>query len=462
MDYKKFNLYITALKIPFDIIGIFAGFLLAYYLRYNQIGQRVVSVMPVKTFLLIITFVTLVWLIIFSLAKLYQFGKRVLVEEIGIVAVAISAGMMILFTILFFTNNNTFSRLIIAYSWILTFAFVAFFRIILKVLEIIHYRSEKGKIKLLVIGSSTHAKQFIKSYSSPNSRYKIVGIINDKKINEARYLGEISDYQKVIEKYKIDEVIQADPEIDNNLTQEIVNYCQLNGVKFKFISRLLSIRSKNINIEAINNIPVVELIRSPLDGWGQIVKRVIDILGSAVLIVVFSIPMLVIAILIKLDSKGPVLFRQKRVGKNNKVFTFLKFRSMYTGAHREHKKMIEKYGNMFKLKSDPRVTKIGNILRKTSLDELPQFFNAFIGNMSLVGPRPPMPEEVERYSSSEKRRVGFKPGITGLWQVSGRSDVNFKEWVELDVYYIENWTLMLDFHILFRTFLAIFSKRGAY
>jgi exopolysaccharide biosynthesis polyprenyl glycosylphosphotransferase len=462
MDFKKFNLYITALKLPLDVIAIYAGFVLAYYIRYKNIGIRVTRAMPFDSFNLIILFIIVVWLIVFALSKLYEFRKRAFIEEFGITVVAISAGMMVLFTILFFTNNNSFSRLIIGYSWIFTSAFVVFFRAVLRIIEKVHYLSDKGKIKVLLIGSDDTADEIFKSYNVKGSRYKIIGVLNDQNNNNIKLLGKASDYQKIIEQYKIDEVVQTDQNLDKNLTESIINYCHLNGIGFKFISSISAIRSKNIIVEAIGGIPVIEIRRSPLAGWGRIAKRIMDIIGSIIAIIIASPLMLVVSIVIKLDSKGPVLFKQRRVGANNKEFIFMKFRSMYTGAHKEHEKMIKKYGNMFKLKDDPRVTRFGRFLRKTSIDELPQFFNVFKGEMSLVGPRPPMPEEVSRYSEWQKKRVGFKPGVTGLWQVSGRSDTSFEEWVKLDVYYIENWSLLLDLHIILKTFFVIFTKRGAY
>ena len=171
--------------------------------------------------------------------------------------------------------------------------------------------------------------------------------------------------------------------------------------------------------------------------------------------------MILIALIIKVTSPGPILFKQSRVGLRSE-FNFIKFRSMRQDAEKLHNEYIKKYGNMFKLKNDPRVTPFGRFIRKTSLDEIPQFFSVLCGEMSIVGPRPPMPEEVKFYSIQEKKRLGVKPGITGLWQVSGRSNTSFEEWVRLDVYYIENWSLWLDFSIMIKTLWAIFKKDGAY
>jgi len=207
------------------------------------------------------------------------------------------------------------------------------------------------------------------------------------------------------------------------------------------------------------------------------VKRFIDILCAVFSILILSPLMLIIAVIIKLTSEGPVLFRQERLGYQGKKFTFYKFRSMYVcsddSIHREYMcKLIKgddekinmgsRINPYFKIKNDPRITPFGSILRKSSLDELPQFFNVLMGNMSLVGPRPPIQYEVDKYQSWHKKRVfDVKPGITGLWQVKGRSQTTFDEMVRLDLQYIRNWNLWLDFKILFNTFKAVFSAKGA-
>ncbi len=205
----------------------------------------------------------------------------------------------------------------------------------------------------------------------------------------------------------------------------------------------------------------MEFSRTPLDGWGRIIKHLTDLFGSIILIVLTSPLMILTAVLVKLTSRGPILFRQERVGLERN-FTFYKFRTMRTGSEKEHEKYIKKYGNMFKLSNDPRLTPVGSFLRKTSIDELPQFFNVLRGDMSLIGPRPPMPEEVKKYTNWQKRRLGIKPGITGLWQVSGRSEISFDEWVRLDAFYIENWSLWLDCQIFLKTIWVVIKGRGAY
>ena len=190
----------------------------------------------------------------------------------------------------------------------------------------------------------------------------------------------------------------------------------------------------------------------------------IDIIGSVFAIFIFLVPSIIIAVLIKLDSQGSVLYKSKRIGKNGRLFTFYKFRTMYSGSDELREELIKDFsrdGIEIKLKNDPRITKIGKILRKTSLDEIPQFYNVLRGDMSLVGPRPPMPDEVKKYSIKQRRRISMKPGITCLWQISGRSMLSFEDRVELDLKYIDEWTLKLDFIIILKTIPALLFAKGA-
>ena len=197
----------------------------------------------------------------------------------------------------------------------------------------------------------------------------------------------------------------------------------------------------------------------------MLVKRVIDIIGAVVGLFITLILTIFVAPAIKLESKGPLFFKQIRVGKNGRPFTFYKFRSMYAGAEEQKLALMEQNemeGNMFKIENDPRITKVGRFIRRTSIDEFPQFWNVLKGDMSLVGTRPPTIDEYEHYEGWQKRRISFRPGITGLWQISGRSNIkSFDEVVKLDLEYIDNWSLGLDFKILAKTVIAVFSGIGA-
>ncbi len=228
---------------------------------------------------------------------------------------------------------------------------------------------------------------------------------------------------------------------------------------------LTDIAGPRIHTQQVAGLPLIHVTTPTLEGGQRVAKRLFDILVSGLLILLAALPMLVIAALVKLDSKGPVLFRQDRVGIEGKHFQMLKFRSMVVDAEArlaELQQRNEGSGLLFKIKDDPRITRVGGVLRKYSLDELPQLFNILAGSMSLVGPRPPLPREVEAYEHDVRRRLLVKPGLTGLWQVSGRSNLSWQDSVRLDLYYVENWSLAGDLVIILRTVRAVFRSTGAY
>jgi len=242
---------------------------------------------------------------------------------------------------------------------------------------------------------------------------------------------------------------------------------------FRYAADLLGTKVLKTEVSEVAGIPLVEVKRTPLDGWGRIIKRIFDIVFSGLLIIAFSPVMLIAALMIKLDSRGPVFFSRRddgsflyRVGQGGKPFKYFKFRSMIEHCDSmRYKELADRNlrddGPLVKIKDDPRVTRVGKFIRRFSIDELSEFFLVFRGDMSLVGPRPHLPEEVAKYEHHHKKLLTIKPGITGLAQISGRSDLSFEDEVKLDTYYIENWTMMLDFSILLRTPLAVFRHRSA-
>lgn len=267
-------------------------------------------------------------------------------------------------------------------------------------------------------------------------------------------------------KDQVDAILVANPDITNHELHKIKAFTDQEHLRFIYSSEIAPSGTTRPILHTFAGLPVIEVPKTPLDGWGAIYKRVFDIVGASALILA-SLPLqILLALLVKLDSSGPIFFLQKRVGQGGKSFTYFKFRSMKKDAHkfRFDPKFIEKYGNMregsplFKLENDPRVTRIGKIMRKFSMDEIPEFYNVLRGKMSLVGPRPHMPEEVEKYQPHQRQVLTIKPGITGMAQISGRANLEFDEEVRLDQYYIENWTPWLDIIILAKTPLAVFEK----
>ncbi|MBQ8547450.1 MAG: sugar transferase, partial [Lachnospiraceae bacterium] len=249
--------------------------------------------------------------------------------------------------------------------------------------------------------------------------------------------------------------------------QQYIDVCLDMGVSVRVIMSVFKAHGAQRYVSSVGTYPVITYHRVCLDDSSRAVKRIIDIICSLIGILVFSPIMLVTAIAIKLESKGPVIFKQKRAGLNGRIFKMYKFRSMCVDAEELKAKLQEqnevKDGMMFKIKDDPRITKVGKFIRKTSIDELPQFFNVLFGDMSLVGTRPPTLDEVEKYERSHWRRMSIKPGITGMWQVSGRSQItDFDQIVELDTEYIDHWSIWLDFKIMIKTVFSLLQRKGAY
>jgi exopolysaccharide biosynthesis polyprenyl glycosylphosphotransferase len=260
-------------------------------------------------------------------------------------------------------------------------------------------------------------------------------------------------------------VIVADPNIPKVETVQVLERCNDNNVAFRYVADLFETELGRIHITDIAGVPIIEVRRTPLDGWGRIIKRTVDIVGSLLGLIIALIPGIIVALAIKLDSAGPVFLPLDRVGQGQRRFILWKFRSMIKDAHALKSQLMAQNeradGPLFKINNDPRITRVGQFIRKTSLDELPQLLNVLTGTMSLVGPRPHEPEEVARYERHHKKLLTVKPGMTGMAQVSGRSNLSFEEEVRLDTYYIENWSLSLDFQIMVRTPLAVLKIETA-
>jgi exopolysaccharide biosynthesis polyprenyl glycosylphosphotransferase len=280
-----------------------------------------------------------------------------------------------------------------------------------------------------------------------------------------KMLGTLDELGLVIRSMEIDEVIIALPSHMHQQAIRSVRLCERVGASFKLIPDLYELSLSRIDMEAIEGIPLIGIKQVSLNSAQRLVMRIIDA-GVAVAVLIVGSPLwLCIGLAIRFTSSGPVVYKQTRIGENGQPFKVYKFRSMYRDADRIKAALIshnEAKGPLFKMKDDPRITPIGKLLRRTSVDEFPQLFNVLRGEMSLVGPRPPLPSEVAQYEDWQRGRLAMKPGLTGLWQVRGRSDISFDEGVLMDLYYIENWSLRLYFQILLRTIPAVLFSRGAY
>jgi exopolysaccharide biosynthesis polyprenyl glycosylphosphotransferase len=283
-------------------------------------------------------------------------------------------------------------------------------------------------------------------------------------MSESPILDQLST---VIADEPVDEVLIALPMHKYGaLVDTIVRHCEEQGIIVRVRTEMFNTGVARSYTDELEGVPVVTIQSGPEDGWQLIAKRLIDILGSAGLLLVLAPVFAIVTLLIRLDSAGPILFAQERVGLNKRRFRMLKFRTMLDGADQQQlvlERLNEAEGPVFKIRNDPRITRVGRILRRFSIDELPQFFNVLKGDMSLVGPRPLPVRDVNRINVQwHKRRFSIKPGITCLWQVNGRSNIGFNDWVRMDLDYIDKWSLGLDLKILMKTIPAVFRGPGAY
>jgi len=279
------------------------------------------------------------------------------------------------------------------------------------------------------------------------------------------HLGAFRELEHLLTEQVIDEGHVCLPVRSSyELIQSIAHLCVGVGVPVRLVADLFPLRLATSRAFRMGQIPMLSLSTVPESAGQLAIKRLLDIAVSLSLLMGLSPFFLLIAVLIKLETRGPVFFLQERVGVNQRRFKIYKFRSMVADAEDQRKRLDalnEADGPVFKIRNDPRITRVGRFIRKYSIDELPQLINVLNGEMSLVGPRPPIPAEVEQYTWDQRRRLSVKPGMTGLWQVSGRSDLSFKEWVELDLQYIDSWSIWEDFMILLKTFRVVIEGRGA-
>jgi len=298
----------------------------------------------------------------------------------------------------------------------------------------------------------------------------VIGVINDESIRKVEkadnieVIGTLEDLTEILHSYAVDQVMFVVPRLRLTHIEDAIYSCETEGVKATIAVDLFDLTvAKSIPTE-LDGIPLISFETTTANEWQLFMKRSIDILLSGLGLLILTPLYSIAALLIKLSSRGPVLFKQKRIGLNGREFIFYKFRTMYDGSEKrrtELEALNEMDGPVFKIKKDPRITPVGRILRKFSIDELPQFLNVFLGHMSIVGPRPPLPDEVRQYQCWHRRRLSMRPGISCLWQISGRNNIDFENWMKLDLQYLDNWSLWLDFKILIKTIPAVVFGSGA-
>ncbi|MFZ6035934.1 MAG: sugar transferase [Patescibacteria group bacterium] len=451
---KKSELLFSAILVPVDYCMVVVAGIFAYNLRFFSFFTDIRPVfyeIVFKDFFTIVLSVAAIYVIIFALSGLYAIkSTRRLLDEMSRVFVAATAAIAIVIIIIFFQRELFSSRFIILSGWILTVILVIIGRSLVRYIQRVFLKRGVGLHNIVIIGNDKTTEDIVKQiYQRPTLGYRIV----ERSVD---FSGDIEERLK--EKMKtvsIDELILGDTSVDKSQVLAMRNFCTDYHITYKYATDLFEVQPTHIEINTIADIPIIEVKRTRLDGWGKIAKRIVDIVGSGVGLIILSPFLLLIALGIMIDSQGGVFVKLERVGYKGKAFRLYKFRSMVRNAHALKQDLVQMNeradGPLFKIKNDPRITRVGRFLRKTSLDELPQLYNVLKGEMSLVGPRPHEPEEVSRYERWQRKLLTIKPGMTGLAQISGRSDLRFEDEAKLDIYYIENWTPTLDFRIVIKT-----------
>ena len=323
----------------------------------------------------------------------------------------------------------------------------------------------------LIVGTGPRAEKFIKNIEAhPEWGIKIIGLVDDdvskvgKKVCGHEIIGTIDNIQHILQYQVIDEVVFIVPRMWLERIQDSIQVCETQGVRTHVAADLFNLSIARAKYNDLEGFPLLTFDTSFAMEWQLCIKRSIDLFVSLLCLIVLFPIFLIVSILIKFTSRGTIFFKQRRVGLNGRNFNLYKFRSMYKDAQNKFVDVAhlnEMKGPVFKMKDDPRITPLGKFLRKTSIDELPQLYNVLVGHMSLVGPRPPIPAEVNEYQLWHRRRLSMRPGLTCLWQISGRNKIDFDEWMRLDLKYLDNWSLWLDFEILVKTIPTVLFGVGA-
>ncbi|MDI6778172.1 MAG: sugar transferase [Patescibacteria group bacterium] len=468
---KKSELFFALLLVPVDFAMIVAAAVLAYWFRFTPGIIEIKPVLfdfPFNTYLKIALTVAPFFLLIFALEGLYSLkSTRSFWREFFKIIFSVTVGITLIIFAIFLQQDWFSSRFVILTAWGLAILFITIARYATNFIQrlLLVYKGY-GVHRLVLVGKGGYCDTVCRQFKeNPEHGYKVIAVENRIDINSLRVFNKEKG---------IDEILVCDPEISMKDLREVSDFCNRNRIAFRFVPAILQSVSTNFEIKTLFDEPIIVIKNTPLEGWGKIAKRIFDIVGSALGILI-TLPITIFtAVAIKLDSKGPIVFKNERVGHEGN-FNALKFRYMKiehcTGTQNPelekalelekdliHKQSVRK-GPLYKIKNDPRKTRVGRVIEALSIDELPQLLNVFKGDMSLVGPRPHQPREVEKYETWQKRTLSIKPGVTGMAQISGRSDLSFSDEARLDIYYIENWSLWLDIEILFKTFFVLLKKR---
>jgi exopolysaccharide biosynthesis polyprenyl glycosylphosphotransferase len=449
-------------------VSIFAAAALA---PLSVLGEKRIQVHTIVG----IAVLLLMWRAAFTLLGLYRSKRldRPLPEMIDLLKAAVVATLLVAMVGVAF-NIQTITTAVLSRFLVLTMCCLSVSRLGLRQgLKIIRRRGRNLR-HVMIVGTNSRAVAFANSVATkPELGYRLIGFVDDAWIGPtpennvaAELVSDILGFRSYLRNHVIDEVIIALPiKSFYDKADELRQICQEHGVTARFLTNLFEQSTASTEVTELSTGPVVSFYTIPIDGFGLGLKRFFDIVGSGLLLLLFSPIMIAVMILVKLESDGPAVFVQERIGLNKRRFRIYKFRSMVANAESlqgQLESSNEAQGPVFKIKKDPRITRIGKLIRKTSVDELPQLINVLKGDMSLVGPRPLPVRDYTGFSEDwQRRRFSIRPGITCLWQISGRSSISFDKWIDLDLEYIDQWSLWLDVKILAKTIPAVLKGSGA-
>lgn len=453
-----------------DYCGILCAESLSFHLRNFFVSNDGLHLSKFSMYVIC----PVIYMLLMDISGLYT--KRMQFWRIisGIFKANVYAGVSIVLLMYLYQTAGSTSRLFIGFLWIFAFVFIVLFRFIIKkILD----RFGILNVPALIMGAGKTASLLLEYFQHDTGMgYQFIGYLEDR-VPEPDVaaampcLGKFDDAEQVIRRTGVRHVIVAAPGLDNERVQEIIYCLQPLVKKISFIPELGHMPMAVMDLESLIDGHIVSFtVRNNLSIWyNRVLKRIFDMAAAMMGTLILSPFLLAIAIWVSVDSPGPVIFKHTRVGRHGKEFFCYKFRSMCTDADRKLEELLksdpaakEEWEQEFKLKHDPRITRSGRFLRKTSLDELPQLFNVLKGEMSLVGPRPIIQKEIPKYGKYIQDYYMVRPGITGMWQTSGRSDVDYDERVEMDTWYVRNWNMWFDMVLIWRTFRVVLGRKGAY
>ena len=453
--------------IALDFLNALLSFGLAFFIRYFLLkdGNFQLSLIDKNSYFTLGILLSVTQILAFLGVDLYHPRRGLsFFEEFFSILSGISLNLLIILALLFFFREISFSRLVIIYFALINICTTTIIHFLFR--AFLMRLREKGfnLRKMLIMGTGTSAERISDAVlKHAIYGYSIIGYLEDENINSklsAPILGKVFDLEKILKDVRPDLVIYTLNKNDKAFLHDAIDSCDSEGIELKIVPDFSEFITARGRVEGMDGIPIISIRDIPLrNGYNKFIKRIFDFFFSLIFIILFSPFYLLIAFLVKITSKGPIFIFQERVGLDNKKFSMIKFRSMFVQEKNES-------DTKWTVKNDPRVTFIGSILRKLSLDETPQFFNSLVGNMSVVGPRPERPFYVEQFKNSHKhymRRHAVKAGITGWAQVQGlRGDTSIEERIKADIYYIENWSILFDIKIILMTPFTGLLNKNAY